>query len=52
MLVPVSLQFIKLLPSEVIKHSTRITQAEFNDLLKFYEDDLPLSRGFTAELDL
>ena len=46
------LQFIKLLPSEVIKHSTRITQAEFNDLLKFYEDDLPSSRGFTAELDL
>ena len=46
------LQFVKLLPSEIIKHSSRITQAEFDDLLKFYEDDFPSSRAFTAELDL
>ena len=46
------LQFVKLLPSEIIKHPSRITQAEFDDLLKFYEDDLPSSRAFTAELDL
>lgn len=46
------LQFVNLLPSEIIKHPSRITQAEFDDLLKFYEDDLPSSRAFTAELDL
>ena len=46
------LQFVKLLPSEIIKHPSRFTQAEFDDLLKFYEDDLPSSRAFTAELDL
>ena len=46
------LQFVKLLPSEIIKHPSRITQAEFDDLLKFYEEDLPSSRAFTAELDL
>ena len=46
------LQFVKLLPSEIIKHPTRISQAEFVGLLKFYEDDLPSPRAFTAKLDL
>ena len=45
------LQFVKLLPSEIIIPS-RITQAEFDDLLKFHEDDLPSYRVFTTELDL
>ena len=46
------LQFVKLLPSEVIKHPNRISQTEFVGLLKFYEDDLPSSRAFTTELHL
>ena len=46
-------QFVKLLPSGIMKHPSRISQAEFVGLLKFfYEDDLPSPRAFTAELDL
>ena len=46
------LQFVKLLPSETIKHPSRISQADFVGLLKFCKDDLSSSRVFTAELDL
>ena len=46
------LQFIQLLPSEICKPHTTITHLDFNELLQFYDDDLPFSRGFPAEFDL
>ena len=46
------LQFAQLLPSELIKNLTKTKNTDFDDLIKFYEDDLPLSRGFSAELEL
>ena len=46
-------QFVKLLPSGIMKHPSRISQAEFVGLPKFfYEDYLSLSSAFTAELHL
>jgi len=30
----------------------KITHLDFNELLQFYDDDLPFSRGFPAEFDL
>ena len=46
------LQFAQLLPSELIKNLTKTKNTDFDDLIKFYEDDLPLSRGFSTELEL
>ena len=46
------LQFTQLLPSELIKNLTKTKNTDFDELIKFYEDDLPLSRGFSAELEL
>ncbi|XP_065920295.1 52 kDa repressor of the inhibitor of the protein kinase-like [Dysidea avara] len=46
------LQFAQLLPSELIKNLTKTKNIDFDDLIKFYEDDLPLSRGFSTELEL
>ena len=46
------LQFAQLLPSELIKNLTKTKNTDFDDLIKFYEDGLPLSRGFSAELEL
>jgi len=45
-------QFIQLLPSEICKPHTTITHLDFNELLQFYDDDLPFSREFPAEFDL
>ena len=46
------LQFAQLLPSELIISLTKTKHTDFDELIKFYEDDLPLSRGFSAELEL
>ena len=45
-------QFTKLLPSELVKNLTKTQNTDFDDLIKFYEDDLPSSKGFPAELEL
>ena len=46
------LQFGQLLPSELIKDLTKTKSTDFDSLIKFYEDDLPSSKGFPAELEL
>ena len=46
------LQFTQLLPSELIKNLTKTKKTDFDDLTKFYEDDLPLSKDFSVELEL
>ena len=45
-------EFMLLLPSEMIKNPSDITSTDFQSLLEFYEDDLPLSRSFESELNL
>ena len=39
-----------LLPSEIIKNPSSVSGADCQTLLEFYEDDLPSSRFFKAEL--
>ena len=36
-------EFMQILPSEIIKNPTRLSPANCESLLDFYEDDLPLS---------
>ena len=43
---------MQLLPSEIIKNSSKVTEADFQSLLEFYEDDLPSSRSLECELNL
>ena len=41
-----------LLPSEIIKNPSSVSGADCKTLLEFYDDDLPSSRSFEAELHL
>ena len=45
-------EFMHLLPSEIIKNPSSVSGADCQTLLEFYDDDLPSSRSFEAELHL
>ncbi|KAL5486500.1 hypothetical protein EMCRGX_G018988 [Ephydatia muelleri] len=43
---------IQLMPSEIVNSNTTISEPDFSNLLKLYDDDLPFSRGFDSEMDM
>ena len=45
-------EFMQLLPSQVVKTTTPLQLEDFTDLLQLYEDDLPSVKLFDVELDL
>jgi len=45
-------EFMKLLPSDIIKSDELLAENDFSTILKLYKDDLPSSRGLGVELDL
>ena len=43
---------IQLMPSEIVNSNTTISEPDFSNLLKLYDDDLPFSRGLDSEMDM
>ena len=45
-------EFMRLLPAEVVNKSSQLQPEDFNNLLQLYKEDLPSVRSFDVELDL
>ncbi len=46
------IEFVKLLPSEVVNATSRLVPDDFSNLLQIYGNDLPCTMSFDSELDL
>jgi len=46
------IEFMQLLPSEIIKREESLSEEDFLTIIRLYRDDLPSHRGLGAELDL
>ena len=45
-------EFMRLLPSEIINTTSQLRSQDFTNLLQLYGDDLPFVKSFDVELDL
>lgn len=46
------MEFMKLLPSEIVKSTSQLKPESFSNLLQLYGGDLPCGKSFDVELDL